>query len=514
MLNEPGGVSRIRRHSEEIFRLLVNGVKDYAIFMLDPTGNVITWNDGAERIKGYRANEIIGQHFSKFYAPEAVLANHPQEELRLAIKNGQYEEEGWRVRKDGSKFWASVVITPIFDQQELVGFAKITRDLSAQRRASELEQVFSLLVHGVQDYAIFMLAPDGTILTWNDGAERIKGYKSEEIIGKHFSIFYPEEKQKIGHPDRELKIARETGRYEEEGWRVRKDGSMFWANVLITAIFDKDRFVGFAKVTRDLTERKKAEEQKEIDSKLLADTVTQLQSALQAKSRFLSMISHEVRTPLSGIIGMSELLSLRDLGQESNQIVSTIFDSAKGLLQLLNNLLEAAKMDEGKVKLEFRPFSMRSLLNEVCQLATPEAAKKGLKVQLFCEDRVPALLCGDVYRCRQILVNLLFNAIKFTSTGEIHINCVLAGDSSGGQTVRFEIKDTGIGIAPAALGELFKPFMQADQSTSRLYGGSGLGLSICKGLVELMKGRIGAESVLGEGSTFWFEIPFDQNNCN
>ncbi len=513
MLNEPGGTARIRRHSEEIFRLLVSGVKDYAIFMLDPTGNVITWNDGAERINGYRSNEILGKHFSKFYTPEAIAAKHPQEELRLAIKNGQYEEEGWRVRKDGSRFWANVVITPIIDQHELIGFAKITRDLTARRKVNELEQVFRLLVNGVKDYAIFMLDPDGNVLTWNEGAEAIKGYKAEEIIGEHFSIFYPEDKKREGHTEYELQMALKNGRYEEEGWRIRKDGSLFWANVLITAIYDNDQLIGFAKVTRDLSEKKKLEEQRENDTRLLAETITQLQNLLQAKSRFLSVISHEVRTPLSGIIGMAELLTLNDLGHDNNQIARTIFTSAKGMLQLLNDLLEASRMDEGKVQLDFRQFSIRTILDDVCRLADADVAKKNLHLKVHCDDNVPKTLCGDDYRCKQILQNLIFNAIKFTSKGGIDIFCHVKDSSVGSTTLRIEVKDTGIGIAAEAMSQLFKPFTQAERSTSRYYGGSGLGLSICKGLVDIMHGQIGAESVEGNGSSFWIEIPFNDLDC-
>ncbi|MBS2004428.1 MAG: PAS domain S-box protein, partial [Cyanobacteria bacterium SZAS LIN-5] len=238
---------------EQVFKLLVSSVKDYAIFLLDANGMVMTWNEGAERIKGYKSSEIIGQHFSKFYLEDARRTNHPDYELRKAIEDGSYEEEGWRVRKDGSTFWASVTITPVYDEGELLGFAKVTRDLTERRKAEQREEVFRMLVSGVRDYAIFMLSPDGNVLTWNEGAERIMGYRSEEIVGKHFSLFYSREAQKRKHPDRELGLARITGRYEEEGWRIRKDGTLLWANVVITAIYDNFELIGFAKITRDLT---------------------------------------------------------------------------------------------------------------------------------------------------------------------------------------------------------------------------------------------------------------------
>src|ERR1700733_466867 len=231
------------RQSEERFKLLVESVRDYAIFMLDPSGYVLTWNAGAERFKGYRADEIIGQHFSRFYPPEALASGLPARELQVAGETGVFEDEGWRVRKDGSLFWANVVITSMRDAEgELVGFAKVTRDLT-QRRAHEedlrrSEDRFRLLVEGVADYAIFMLDPNGRVSTWNSGAERIKGYAADEIIGQHFSIFYPEDARESGWPEHELQVAAEKGSFVDNGWRVRKDGTTFWAHVTITGVRD------------------------------------------------------------------------------------------------------------------------------------------------------------------------------------------------------------------------------------------------------------------------------------
>jgi PAS domain S-box-containing protein len=255
-----------RRRSEEQFGQLVAGVSDYAVFLLDRQGNIRTWNAGAERIKGYRPEEIIGQHFSRFYPREAVASGWPSHELSVAAVTGRFEDEGWRVRKDGSRFWANVVITALRDPTgELRGFLKITRDLTDRKQAEEKvrlsEERFRLMVEGVKDYAIFMLDPEGRIATWNAGAERLKGYTADEIIGQHFSRFYPQEAVERGWPAEELRRAAADGRIEDEGWRVRKDGSRFWANVVITALRDPTGTLrGFAKVTRDLTERRQAEE--------------------------------------------------------------------------------------------------------------------------------------------------------------------------------------------------------------------------------------------------------------
>jgi PAS domain S-box-containing protein len=254
------------RPSEEQFAQLVAGVRDYAVFLLDRGGHILTWNAGAERIKGFRPEDIIGRHFSTFYPKEAVSSGWPAHELKVAAQTGRFEDEGWRVRKDGSRFWASVVITALRDEAgEIRGFLKITRDMTDRKQAEQKlrlsEERFRLLVEGVREYAIFMLDPEGRVATWNAGAQRIKGYTAEEIIGEHFSRFYPPEDVQSGKPSRELEIAAATGKYEEEGWRVRKDGTLFWASVVITALRDSSGVLrGFAKVTRDMTERKRAEE--------------------------------------------------------------------------------------------------------------------------------------------------------------------------------------------------------------------------------------------------------------
>jgi PAS domain S-box-containing protein len=248
------------------YRLLIESVVDYAIFMLDPQGHVASWNRGAEKIKGYRATEIVGAHFSKFYTPEDIAAGKPERELETARELGRVEDEGWRIRKDGSRFWASVVITPLRDEHgELRGFGKVTRDLTARRetddRLRQSEQRFHHLIDAVIDYAIFMLDTSGHVSTWNSGARRVKGYTAEEIIGQHFSIFYPPEERAAHRPEQILEIVRREGRFEQEALRMRKDGSRFWASVIITALRDEAGILrGFVKVTRDLTERRNAEQ--------------------------------------------------------------------------------------------------------------------------------------------------------------------------------------------------------------------------------------------------------------
>ena len=247
------------------FRVFVESVREYALIMLDPEGYIVSWNSGAAAIKGYRADEIIGKHFTRFYPQEALDRGLPEHELVVARESGRFEDEGWRIRKDGTRFWANVVITALRDSAgELMGFAKVTRDLTERRKAEEVlrmsESRFRSLIQGVRDYAIFMLDPDGRVATWNDGAQRIKGYTADEIIGAHFSKFYPAEAVERGFPAHEIEVALTEGRFEDEGWRLRKDGSRFWANVVLTTLRnEKGRLVGFSKITRDLTERRRHE---------------------------------------------------------------------------------------------------------------------------------------------------------------------------------------------------------------------------------------------------------------
>ncbi len=279
-------------NTEKRLQLLIDAVTDYAIFLLDPTGIVVSWNSGAQRIKGYSEAEIIGQHFSRFYTPEDRQAGLPARALATAARESRFEKEGWRVRKDGSRFWANVVIDPVWDEAgHLIGYAKITRDVTDKKKADEAlrlsEERFRLLVQGVTDYAIYMLDPQGYVTNWNSGAERIKGYAHAEIVGHHFSRFYLEEDRIAGLPVKALEVAARDGRFEKEGWRVRKDGSRFWANVVIDPIRDEqDNLIGFAKITRDITERKQADEVLErvrIEEKKHFQTLTRTMSDVSAE---------------------------------------------------------------------------------------------------------------------------------------------------------------------------------------------------------------------------------------
>jgi PAS domain S-box-containing protein len=333
--------TKIQYEEEETFRLLVQSVKDYAIFLLDTEGCVRTWNDGAERIKGYKAHEIIGKHFSTFYPPEPLARNWPAYELEQAIAQGSFEDEAWRVRKDGTLFWANVVITSLRNKDGILwGFSKVTRDLTerriAEQKLRESEERYRLLVAGVKDYGIFMLDRNGNILTWNAGAEHIKGYSAAEIIGQHFSKFYLEEAVRSRWPQRELEIATLEGTFSDEGWRVRKDGSVFWANVVITALRGSNGEVyGFSKVTRDLSQRREWEEQiQKLNNELRARI-----SQLAESHRLIELRTVELQN-LSG-----RLLRIQD--EERRRIARELHDELGQELTGLKLMLENAETKLG-----------------------------------------------------------------------------------------------------------------------------------------------------------------------
>jgi PAS domain S-box-containing protein len=513
----PQFASASPQDSEERFRLLVESVRDYAIFMLDPHGNVLTWNVGAERFKGYRADEIIGSHFSRFYPPDALARDLPAQELRQASEHGSFEDEGWRVRKDGSMFWANVVITAMRDDRgELVGYAKVTRDLTHRRNHEEAlrlsEERFRLLVEGVSDSAIFMLDVNGHVASWNVGAQRIKGYAADEIIGKHFSVFYPRDVVDSGWTEHELREAAATGRFIDTGWRVRKDGSTFWAHVTITAMRDDTgRLLGFAKVTRDLTERKRVEaiEMANLEREEILDAERNArmtaQRATRLKDEFLSTLSHELRTPLSAILGWTQVLLKGQAPSAADQrrAIEVIDRNARAQVQLIEDLLDLSRIMTGKLRLDLRQVAILDVVQAAIDSASPAAAAKEIRLVSLL-DPASAIVNGDAGRLQQVVWNLLTNAIKFTPRGG-QVQVVLQRVNSH---IELSVSDTGIGIPAGFLPQVFERFSQRDGSSTRAHGGLGLGLAICRQLVELHGGTIRAASPgEGLGATFSVDLP-------
>ena len=500
----PGSITH---EKGELHRLLVESVDDYAIFALDQDGYILSWNAGAQRIKGYTAEEAIGKHFSMFYPPEKVEERFPEFELREAARVGRFEDEGWRVRKDGSRFWANVVITALRDAAgRLVGYAKVTRDLTERRLAEEAlresEQRFRLLVHGVRDYAIFMLDTTGHITTWNTGAQRIKGYTSEEIIGKHFSIFYTQDDLEDGKPARELEIATRTGVYEEEGWRLRKDGTRFWANVVITALRGPDgSLAGFAKVTRDLTERRGAQE-RALDA---ARKAAASEQASRTKSEFLAAMSHELRTPLNAIGGYAELLAMGVRGpvtEDQVEDLHRISRSQQHLLGIINDILNFSRVEAGGVTYDYSAVPVSSVIEAVGHMLEPQAISKGLKIEVR-ECPADVVAWADRARVEQIVINLLSNAVKFTKEGSVKLEC----DWHDSERISIAVTDTGLGIPADHLEKIFEPFVQVGRSLTQSHEGTGLGLAISRDLARAMGGDILVTSELEKGSQFTLILP-------
>ena len=482
------------------FRLLVESVRDYAIIMLDPTGQILTWNAGAERLKQYAAEEIIGKHMSIFYPPEDLAWNKPQHELRETIRNGHFEDEGWRVRKDGTRFWANVILTALYEKDgSLVGFAKITRDLTGRKSAEEQvrqsELRLRLLIESIQDYAVFMLEPDGRVATWNAGAERIKGYKAEEIVGRSFTTFYPDEDVRGGKCEMELRRAGADGRYEDEGWRVRKDGTRFWANVVISAVRDEGgKLIGFSKVTRDLTERRRSEEER--TARLAAE------QANRAKDEFLAMLGHELRNPLAPIVTALQLMKLRATEPASKE--QLIVDrQVKHMVRLVDDLLDISRITRGMLELKKQHVDLRDVLVKAVETVSPllEQRSHHFDVEVPLEA---VLVEGDDARLTQVFANLLTNAAKYTAPSG-HIRLELRRRA---RDVIVEVRDDGAGIAADLLPKVFDLFVQGQQSAARSEGGLGIGLALVRSLLALHGGSVEASSLgLDRGSTFTVRLP-------
>ncbi|HEX6100698.1 MAG TPA: PAS domain S-box protein [Thermoanaerobaculia bacterium] len=507
----------------EEFAQLVDAVQDYAIFFLSPEGEIRSWNQGASRVMGYDEAEVLGRKFSLFYGPEDLAAKKPEYELETAAREGRVEDEGWRIRKGGTRFWANTVITVLRNEDGSVrGFAKVTRDLTARKKAEEeLRQnteIFQLLVSSVRDYAIFMLDPDGNIATWNRGAQRIKGYKPEEIIGRHFSTFYGEEDIRNGKPERELAIAKAEGSVEDEGWRLRKDGTRFWANVVITAVYDNHgELRGFAKVTRDITDRKNAEETQralaeqrearlraEEERRRAEDSYRIAHEANRAKDEFLMTLSHELRTPMTAILGWARLLpSMPPADPLFTEAVASIASGAQLQARLIDDILDVSRIVSGKLRLAPETVEVSRLVMNAVDAVTPTAAAKDITITTSFASSLGTMV-ADPTRIQQVIWNLLTNAVKFTPKG----GNVQVSARRTTSHVQIAVTDNGEGIAPQFLPHVFEPFRQAESPQTRVHGGLGLGLSIVRYIAEAHGGTIAAESEgRGRGATFTVTLP-------
>ncbi|UIK20968.1 hybrid sensor histidine kinase/response regulator [Rhizobium leguminosarum] len=485
------------------FRLLVDAITDYAIYMLSPEGIVTSWNTGAQRFKGYKPPEILGEHFSRFYLEEDRAAGLPARALATAAEHGRFEGEGWRQRKDGSRFWAHVIIDPIRRPSgELIGYAKITRDLTERRAAEQAirqsEEQFRRLVQGVSDYAIYMLDPGGNVSSWNFGAERIKGYRPQEIIGRHFSTFYTPEDREAGVPETALGIARAEGRFEREGWRVRKDGTRFWASVVIDAIRDEEGDVlGFAKITRDITE--KMETQRALEQ--AREELFQSQK-MEAIGQLTGGIAHDFNNLLMAVLGSLEILKKR---MPQDLLVDNAMQGAQRGAALTQRMLAFSRRQE----LHVEPIDVSGLVRGMMDMLSRSLGPLTV-IETSFPVRLPTILT-DPNQLEMAILNLVVNARDaMPSGGRIALRASEESLPSGkiplppGRYVRISVIDEGEGMDAKTLEQAITPFF----TTKGVGKGTGLGLSMVQGLASQSGGRLMMKSSLGEGTTveLWFPV--------
>jgi PAS domain S-box-containing protein len=486
------------------FELLVQSVTDYAIYMLDTEGRITSWNAGARRFKGYEADEIIGEHFSRFYTPEERELGIPKIALETAEREGRFVIQGWRVRKDGSRFWADVVIDPIRDPAgQLVGFAKVTRDLT-DRRAAEAElraseERFRLLVQSVTDYAIYMLDPEGRVSSWNAGAERFKGYSADEIMGEHFSRFYTEEDLEADIPRIALETATREGRFEAEGWRIRKDGSRFWASVIIDPIRNEEgELLGFAKVTRDLSEKRAIEEQLRQSQKM--EAVGQLTGGL----------AHDFNNLLTGISGSLEMIQLR-MAQGRTADVDRYLLAAEGAVRRAAGLTHRLLAFSRRQTLDPKPTNANRLLTDLEELVR-RTVGPSIQVEVVgASGQWPVLV--DPNQLENAVLNLCINARDAMPNGGrltietanrwLDERAARRHDLPVGQYVSICVTDTGTGMTPEVIAKAFDPFF----TTKPIGEGTGLGLSMIYGFARQSGGQVRIYSELGQGTTMCLYLP-------
>ncbi len=492
------------------YRLLVDAITDYAIYMLDAKGIVSSWNPGAARFKGYEADEIIGRHFSDFYTEEERNAGIPDLALKIAASEGRFEREGWRLRKDGTRFWAHVVIDPIRSPSgETIGYAKVTRDLTERKAAEEAlrrsQEQFRLLVQGVTDYAIFMLDPEGHVASWNAGAQRIKGYAPDEVIGSHFSRFYTSEDLAKGIPTRGLATAARDGRWEAEGLRERKDGSTFWAHVVIDAIRDEDgKIIGFAKVTRDISERKEAEQSLQQTQAALAQA-----QKMEALGQLTGGVAHDFNNLLQ-VISSNLQLAAKDVAGNPRaevRIQNALAGVSRGA-RLAQQLLAFGR----RQALEPKVINVGRFIRGM-----DDMLRRTIGADIEFETCVSGGLWNTLLDPNQVenaVLNLAINARDaMPEGGKLTIEAAnaflddrYAASHEGlrpGQYVMLAVTDTGSGMPPDVAQRVFEPFF----STKPEGKGTGLGLSMVYGLVKQSGGHIKIYSELGHGTTVKLYFP-------
>jgi PAS domain S-box-containing protein len=490
---------------------------NFALIATDEKGIIQLFNIGAERMLGYAAAEVVDKispaHISdaqEVIARAVVLSREFATAIApgfeaLVFKAARAIEDNYELtylRKNGTRLPVILSVTALRDAAEkIIGYLLIGSDNSARMDVEDrlrwTEESFHLMVESVTDYAIVMLDPQGRIMSWNSGAQRIKGYSAEEIVGQSFTRFYSSKDAERGAPTRDLEAARTRGRFEDEGWRMRRDGSTFWANIVLTAVLDHvGNLRGFAQLTRDLTGRRQAEDE-------IAKAKAVAEKTSLASAEFLSGMSHELRTSLNAILGFAQLMESEQPPPTPSQkeSVAKIVQAGWYLMELINEVMDLAMIESGRLSWSLEPMSLADVMHE-CQAAIePQAQKSGIRMTLP-EIDGQCFIKADRTRVKQVLTNLLSNAIKYNRPGgSVVVECTV----SAPQRVRISVTDTGAGMQPDQLAQLFRPFSRVGQETSAA-AGAGIGLVVTKRLVELMGGAIGVRSHVGKGSVFWIEL--------
>jgi PAS domain S-box-containing protein len=479
---------------------------------MDNNGIIQNWNKGAEKIKGYTEKEIIGKHFSIFYLPEDLAVNLPQKLMNEARDTGRAMQEGWRKRKNGTRFWGSITITSIHDEENnVIGYCKVTRDLTDKKIAEDnlrmSEERYHQMVAEVQDYAIILLSSEGIIENWNAGAERIKGYTAKEVVGKRFELFYTEEDRKNGLPDRLLNEARTKGKAAQEGWRVRKDGTKFWGTIVITALHNKEgKVIGFSKVTRDLTDKKMAEEK-------LAAYTAELEIQNSELEQFAYVASHDLQEPLRKIQTFTELIQENF---EDTEFVKTYFAkldaSAERMSELVKSLLNYSRLSKAGEASKNTDVDLNQIVTEVKE-----------DFELLIHEKKAIIKSSDLPKIRgnstqigQLFSNLIGNSLKFSTEAPlIKISSGIVRRSeipdpprvlTYPKYVELIFSDNGIGFEKQYSKQIFGLF--ARLHGKQTFAGTGIGLALCKKIVENHEGFIIAEGEKGKGATFTVFLPY------
>lgn len=517
------------KKSEERYHKMVSEVLDYAIILLDKDGRILDWNKGAEKLKGYTTSEIVGKNFRLFYPREEKEARLPERLLQAAVDKGSVLHEGWRLKKDGTRFWGNVAITALHNEEgDIIGFSKVTRDLTERKIAEDKfgnlmeelrqanehlkisEERYHRMISEVQDYAILLLDRGGKIENWNAGAQMIKGYTAQEVVGHHFSIFYTPEDKAAGLPNKLLHEAAVKGKVYHEGWRVRKDGTHFWGSVVITALHDDDGdIIGFTKVTRDLTERKENEDaikRTAAQLDLKNKTLERLNSEL---SSFTYIASHDLKEPLRKIqLFASRIEELKYSPDKSKDYVTKIRNSASKMQMLIDNLLSYSQISNDAS--HFEKVNLNEIIRSVKSDLEVSITEKGATLEC---DKLP-VVSGVPHQLHQLFQNLVSNAIKFSKPG-VTPRVMITARIIKGPDVPFErsnnryhhitIADNGIGFEQDVADKIFEVFQRLHPSD--VYSGTGIGLAIVKKIVENHNGVISAEGKPGVGAVFNLYLP-------